>query len=170
MVAHSQFLFSARVSLQECAGLLAWNGELGSFHHDNGLTLSKRLTPTMGFPCYAYSIRQDTAGYGRIRQDTAGYGRIRQDMAGYGRIRQDTAGYGRIRQDTAGYGRIRRIRRIRQETAGYSRIRQDTAGYGRIRQFPKYLLVCTTKTTILRSFSVRWYFILFLHAYCDFPG
>ena len=89
---------------------------------------------TLGFPCYAYSIRQDTAGYGRIRQDTAGYGRIRQDTAGYGRIRQDTAGYGRIRQDTAGYGRIRRIR---QDTAGYGRIRQirqDTAGYGRIRQ------------------------------------
>ena len=82
--------------------------------------------------------------------DTAGYGRIRQDTAGYGRIRQDT-------QDTAGYGRIRQIR-------------QDTAGYGRIRQGPKYLLVCTTKTTILRSFSVWWYFILFLHAYCDFPG
>ena len=32
----------------------------------------------IGFPCYAYSIRQDTARYGRIRQDTAGYGRIRQ--------------------------------------------------------------------------------------------
>ena len=98
--------------------------------------------------------------YSRIRQDTAGYGRIRQDTAGYGRIRQDTPGYagdGRIRQDTAGYGR-------------YGRIRQDTAGYGRIRQGPKYLLVCTAKTTILRSFSVRWYFILFLHAYCDFPG
>ena len=109
----------------------------------------------MGFPCYAYSIRQDTAGYGRIRQDTAGYGRIRQDTAKYGRIRQDTAGYGRIRQDTAGY-------------TGYGRIRQDTAGYGRIRQGPKYLLVCNEKTTILRSFSVRWYFIL--HAYCDFPG
>ena len=85
------------------------------------------------------------------------YGRIRQDTAGYGRIRQDTAGYGRIRQDTAGYGR-------------YGRIRQDTAGYGKIQQGPKYLLVCTTKTTILRSFSVWWYFILFLHAYCDFPG
>ena len=102
----------------------------------------------------------DTAGYGRIRQDTAGYGRIRQDTAGYGRIRQDTAGYagcGRIRQDTPGYGR-------------YGRIRQETAGYGRIRQGQKYLLVCTTKTTILRSFSVRWYSILFLHAHCDFPG
>ena len=102
--------------------------------------------------------------------DTAGYGRIRQDTAGYGRIRQDTAGYGRIRQDTAGYGRIRRIR---QDTAGYcryGRIRQSTAGYGRIRQGPKYLLICTTKTTILRSFSVRWYFILFLHAYCDSSG
>ena len=71
-------------------------------------------------------------------------------MAGY-------AGYGRIRQDTAGYGR-------------YGRIRQDTAGYGRIRQGPKYLLVCTKKTTILCSFSVWWYFILFLHAYCDFLG
>ena len=122
----------------------------------------------------------DMAGYGRIRQDTAGYGRIRQDTAGYGRIRQDTAGYGRIRQDTAGYGRISRIwqdtaghGRIRQDTAGhgrYGRIPQDTAGYGRIRQVPKYLLVCTTKTTILHSFSVRWYFILFLHAYCHFPG
>ena len=81
-------------------------------------------------------------------------------MAGYDRIRQDTAGYtgyGRIRQVTAGYGR-------------YGRIRQNTAGYGRIRQGPKYLLVCTTKKTILRSFSIRWYFILFLHAYCDFPG
>ena len=97
----------------------------------------------------------DTAGYGRIRQDTAGYGRIRQDTAGYGRIRQDTAGYGRIRQDTAGYAGYGRIR---QDTAGYGRygrIQQDTAGYGRIRQGPKYLLVCTTKTTILRSFSVR---------------
>ena len=88
------------------------------------------LRRRLGFPCYAYSIRQDTAGYGRIRQDTAGYGRIRQDTAGYGRIRQDTAGYagcGRIRQNTAGYGR-------------YGRIRQDTAGYGRIRQSPKYPL------------------------------
>ena len=110
----------------------------------------------------------DTAGYDRIRQDTAGYGRIWQDTAGYGRIRQDTAGYGRTRQDTAGYAGYGRIR---QDTAGYGRygrIRQDTAGYGRIRQGPKYLLFCTTKTTILRSFSVRWYFILFLHAYCDF--
>ena len=74
------------------------------------------------FPCYAYLIQQDTAGYGRIRQDSAGYGRIRQDTAGYGRIRQDTAGYGRIRQDT-------------QDTAGYGRIRQDTAdtaGYDRV--------------------------------------
>ena len=118
------------------------------------------MATTLGFPCYAYSIRQDTAGYGRIRQDKAGYGRIRQDTSGYGRIRQDMAGYAgyrRIRQDTAGYGR-------------YGRIRQDTAEYGRIPQGPKYLLVCTTKTTILRSFSIRWYFTLFLHAYCDFPG
>ena len=30
MVAHSQLMFSDRVSLQECAGLLAWNGELES--------------------------------------------------------------------------------------------------------------------------------------------
>ena len=72
----------------------------------------------IGFPCYAHSIRQDTAGYGRILQDTAGYGRIRQDTAGYGRKWQDKAGYAGcrgIRQDTAGYGR-------------YSRIWQDTAG------------------------------------------
>ena len=50
------------------------------------------LAVVMGFPCYVYSIRQDTAGYGRIRQDTAGYSRIRKDTAGYGRIRQDTTG------------------------------------------------------------------------------
>ena len=132
---------------------------------------------TVGFPCYVYSIQQDTAGYGRIRQDTAGYGRIRQDMAGYGRIEQDTARYGRIRQEGAGYCRIRRIRQntagygrirqIRQDTAVYGMIRQNTTGYGRIRQDQQYLLVRTTKTTLFRSFSVRWYFILFLPAYCD---
>ena len=95
---------------------------------------------TMGFPCYGYSIRQDTAGYSRIRQDTAGYGRIRQDTAGYGRIRQDTAGYGRIRQDaqhTAGYGRIRQDT---ADTAGYCRIRQDTAGYDRVQNICLFAL------------------------------
>ena len=73
-------------------------------------------------------------------------------MAGYGRIRQDTAGYGRIPQDTA-------------NTAGFNSIQHDTAGYDRIWQDQKYLLVFTTKTTILRSFGVRWYSKLFLRAY-----
>ena len=107
----------------------------------------------MGFPCYAYSIRQDTAGYGRIRQDTAGYGRIRQDTAGY-------AGYGRIQQDTAGYSRYGRIR---HDTAGYGRIRQDTTG-------SKISACLHYENNHFASNSVRWYFILFLHAYCDFPG
>ena len=47
-------------------------------------------------------------------------------------------------------------------------IPQDTAGYGRMQQDPKYLLVRTTKTTILPSVGVRWYFILFLSAYFVF--
>ena len=100
-----------------------WNHECGPFWQIS-------LFVPLGFPCYAYSIRQDTAGYGRIRQDTAGYGRIRQDTAGYGRIRQDTqdtAGYGRIRQDTA-------------DTAGYGRIRQDTAGYDRVQNICLFAL------------------------------
>ena len=94
----------------------------------------------MGFPCYAYSIRQDTAGYGRIRQNTAEYGRIRQDAAGYGRIRQDTAGYSRIRQDTAGYAGYGRIRQDTADTAGHGRIRQDTAGYSRVQNICLFAL------------------------------
>ena len=38
LVAHSQLLFSARASLQECAGLLAWNGEHLGFY---GVQLSR---------------------------------------------------------------------------------------------------------------------------------
>ena len=107
-------------------------------HGEKENTLGKKSA--LGFPCYAYSIRQDTAGYGRIRQDTAGYGRIRQATAGYGRIRQDTAGYGRIRQDTqdtAGYGRIRQDT---ADTAEYGRILQDTAGYDRVQNICLFAL------------------------------
>ena len=63
-------------------------GEVNKKTRNHSGSIRNMETPlsALGFPCYAYSIRQDTAGYGRIRQDTAGYGRIRQDTAGYGRI------------------------------------------------------------------------------------